>query len=156
MAGIAAILRALGRAVWRDLQSYHSLTGNNFFLFVLLLAQQLSASLFFALITGLLLLFPLSADPLAKIPPERLELWPLAKVERRALRVASMMLSPAAWITVAVVAKTSRVTAGLAFLALAACIQALTVGVRRVVARVPMWDLLRRIPKPPGRWGALV
>ena len=41
MVGIAAVLRALGRAVWRDLRSYNSLIGNNFFLFVLLLAQQL-------------------------------------------------------------------------------------------------------------------
>ena len=40
MAGIAAILRALGRAVWRDLRSYHSLTSNNFFLFVLLLVSE--------------------------------------------------------------------------------------------------------------------
>jgi hypothetical protein len=156
MAGIAAILKALGRAVWRDLHSYHSLTGNNFFLFVLLLAQQLSATYFFTLILGLLLLFPLSADPLAKIPPDRLELWPLEKGERMTLRVGSMLMSPAAWITVAVVAKTSRPTLGLALLALAALVQALGVLTTRLAARMPVVHLLRWIPRPPGRWGGLV
>jgi hypothetical protein len=156
MAGIAAVLRALGRAVWRDLRSYNSLVGNNFFLFVLLLAQQLSASLFFAMILGLLLLFPLSADPLAKAPPERLETWPLSKGGRVMLRLASLALSPAAWITVAVVAKTSSVAVGASFLALALFIQALTVLSSRLLARAPQLDLLRWIPRFPGRWGGLV
>ena len=120
MAGIAAVLRALGRVVWRDLRSYQSVTGNNFFLFVLLLAQQLSASVFFALILGLLLLFPLSADPLAKVPRERLESWPISRRGRIAVRLGSMALSPAAWITVAIVAKTSSIAIGAGFLALAA------------------------------------
>jgi len=156
MAGLAAILRALGRSVWRDLRSYNSLTGNNFFLFVLLLAQQLSATFFFALIAGLLLLFPLSADPLAKIPPERLELWPLTKRERVALRAGSILLSPAAWITVAVVAKTSRPALGLAFLGLAVAVQALGVLAGGLAARVPGWHVLRRLPRLPGRLGGLV
>jgi hypothetical protein len=142
--------------VWRDLESYQSLTGNNFFLFVLLLSQQLSASLFFGLILGLLLLFPLSADPLAKIPRERLELWPLSGPARVALRVASIGLSPAAWITVAVVVKTSRVTVALVFLGLAVCAQALSVTGSRLAARMPAWDLPRRVPSLPGRLGGLV
>src|SRR5581483_9748772 len=98
-----------GRVVWRDLRSYNSLTGNNFFLFVLLLAQQMSSAVFFALILGLLLLFPLSADPLAKVPPERLEAWPITRRGRVILRLGSMVLSPAAWITVYVVYKTSSI-----------------------------------------------
>ena len=156
MAGIAALLKALGRAVWRDLSSYNSLVGNNFFLFVLLLAQQLSASLFFALILGLLLLFPLSADPLAKVPAERLEAWPLSQGGRVVLRLASLALSPAAWITVALVVKTSSVAVGASFVALAACIQAATVLSTRLLARSPQWDVLRWIPRFPGRWGGLV
>jgi hypothetical protein len=156
MAGIAALLKALGRAVWRDLSSYNSLVGNNFFLFVLLLAQQLSASLFFALILGLLLLFPLSADPLAKVPPERLEAWPLSQGGRVVLRLASLALSPAAWITVALVVETSSVAVGASFVALAVCIQAATVLSTRLLARAPRWDVLRWIPRFPGRWGGLV
>ena len=156
MAGLAAILKALARTVWRDLRSYRSLTGNNFFLFVLLLAQQLEATFFFGLILGLLLLFPLSADPLAKIPRERLELWPLRKDRRILLRMGSMLLSPAAWITLAVVIKTSRLVFGLAFLGFAACVQALSVAAGRLAARVPAWDLLRHLPRPPGGLGGLI
>ena len=154
--GLAAILRALGRVVWRDLRSYNSLVGNNFFLFVLLLAQQLEASLFFALILGLLLLFPLSADPLAKVPPERLEAWPVARRGRVILRLGSMALSPAAWITVAVVAKTSSIVTGASFLALAVFAQTISVLGARLIARAPQWDLLRWIPRFPGQWGGLV
>jgi hypothetical protein len=154
--GVGGLLRALGRVVWRDLQSYNSLVGNNFFLFVLLVAQQLSASLFFALILGLLLLFPLSADPLAKVPRERLEAWPITRRGRVILRLGSLALSPAAWITVAIVAKTSSVATGGSFLGLAVCAQAAGVLGTRLIARAPAWDLLRWIPRFPGRWGGLV
>jgi len=154
--GVTAVLRAVGRVVWRDLRSYNSLTGNNFFLFVLLLAQQLTASLFFVLILGLLLLFPLSADPLAKVPSERLEAWPIDRRGRVILRLGSMLLSPAAWITIAIVAKTSSVATGAAFLALAVCAQTISVLSARLVARAPAWDLLRWIPRFPGQWGGLV
>ena len=69
MAGLRAILTALARAVWRDLRSLNSLAGNNFFLFiVLLLRYQPSSALFFVMILGILLLGPLSADPLRKSP----------------------------------------------------------------------------------------
>ena len=136
MAGIAGILKALWRAVRRDLHSYHSLTANNFFLFAMLVAyQQVESALFFGLVMGLLLLFPLAADPLAKIPPERMESWPLSDGGRVALRVASMALSPAAWITVALVAGTARPLLGGAFLLLAAGIHGLSVLGRRLAAR---------------------
>jgi hypothetical protein len=156
MVGTATVLRAMGRVVWRDLLSYNSLTGNNFFLFVLLLSQQLSSSLFFVLILGLLLLFPLSADPLAKVPPERLETWPIAPGGRVVLRLGAIALSPAAWITVAVVATTSSVATGGIFLALAASAQTISVLSARLIARAPQWDLLRWVPRFPGQWGRLV
>jgi hypothetical protein len=154
--GVAGLLRALWRVVWRDLRSYNSLVGNNFFLFVLLLAQQLEASLFFALILGLLLLFPLSADPLAKVPRERLEAWPIARRGRVLLRLGSMALSPAAWITLAIVAKTSSLATGGGFLALAVVAQTIGVLGTRLITRVPALDLLRWIPRFPGQWGGLV
>ncbi len=157
MAGLRAILKALGRAVRRDLHSYHSLTANNFFLFAVLVAyQQAQSALFFGLVLGLLLLFPLAADPLAKIPRERMEAWPLAERDRILLRLASMALSPAAWITVALVGATARPTLGVGFLLLAAAIHGLTVLARHVVERAPSWDLPRWVPKLPGRFGGLV
>jgi hypothetical protein len=116
----------------------------------------MSSAVFFALILGLLLLFPLSADPLAKVPPERLEAWPIHRRGRVALRLGSMALSPAAWITVYVVLKTSSVATGAGFLALALAAQTVSVLSTRLIARAPQWDLLRWIPRFPGRWGGLV
>jgi hypothetical protein len=157
MAGLGAILRALGRAVWRDLRTCHSITANNFFLFAVLVAyQQVESALFFTLVMGLLLLFPLSADPLSKVPRERLESWPLEARRRVALRLASIALSPAGWITVALVAKTARPLVGLGFLLLAVVIQSLTVLGARLAARAPGFDLRRRIPRLPGVLGSLI
>jgi hypothetical protein len=84
MAALLAILKALRRAVGRDLGTFESIKVNNLFLFVVLLAygalntglKPTSAYPFFVLL-GFLLLFPLSSDPLGKIPPARLGLWPL-------------------------------------------------------------------------------
>ena len=157
MAGIAGILSALWRAVRRDLRSYHSLTANNFFLFALLVSyQQVEIALFFALVMFLLLLFPLAADPLAKIPLERLESWPISDRGRILLRIASMALSPAAWITIALVAATARPRVGAGFLLLALAIHSLTVFTRRLAARAPQVSLSHWVPPLPGRWGGLV
>jgi len=70
VAGLRAILKALRRAVGRDLAS--SFKANNL-LFLGLLGS--SAEALFVLL-GFLLLFPLSSDPLGRIPPARLALWP--------------------------------------------------------------------------------
>src|SRR5215469_4338830 len=66
-----AILRALGRAVWRDLSTFRSLAGNNFALFAALLMMQPEAAQFFVLLLALLLLGPLSSDPLGRVPAVR-------------------------------------------------------------------------------------
>ena len=156
MAGIASVLRALGRAVWRDLRTLQSIMGNNFCLFVLLLMQQVESALFFLLILGLLLLFPLSADPLRKIPADRLMLWPLSPKQRLALRFTSVTLSPVAWITVGLLVKTQRLAVAVQFLAAAAIVQAL-------VALGGRWRRKRRasmfcagFPRPPGMLGGLI
>jgi hypothetical protein len=157
MAGTRAILKALWHAVRRDLHSYHSLTANNFFLFAMLVAyQQAQSALFFGLVMGLLLLFPLAADPLAKIPRERMEAWPLTEGGRVVLRVGSMGLSPAAWITVGLVFGTSHPVLGVAFLLLAAAIHGLTILARGLAARAPQWNVPRWVPRLPGRLGGLV
>jgi hypothetical protein len=147
----------LGRTVWRDLRSYNSLTGNNFFAFVLLVAyQQVESSYFFVLILGVLLLFPLSADPLAKVPRERMVLWPLSARERSMLRVASLALSPAAWITAGIVIKTARPAIGFGFLGFAVALHSVDLFLTRLVVRVPALDWLRWIPRFPGPLGGLV
>src|SRR4051794_22456118 len=96
MARPVTILKALGTAYRRDWTALQSLTGNNFFLLTLFLLQQ--AGIFVYLIMGLVLLFPLSTDPLRKIPASRLALWPLTRREHWILRVASPWINPITWI----------------------------------------------------------
>ena len=76
---VFAILKALSRAIKRDLATFESVKVNNFFLFVALLIYgalesgvRPSSAEPFLLFLGFLLLFPLSSDPLDKIPPQRL------------------------------------------------------------------------------------
>jgi hypothetical protein len=150
VAALRAILRALRRAVGRDLAG--SFRANNL-LFLGLLGSS-AAALFILL--GLLLLFPLSSDPLRRIPPARLALWPLSRSQRLGLRLASLALSPVVWIGVLILLKTKRPGLALAFCALALGMQgALALG-RYMAKRDPHWDLLGDIPQFPGRLGGLV
>src|SRR5437762_515491 len=55
------------------------------------------AGTFVYLIIGLVLLLPLSTDPLRKIPASRLALWPLERSERWLLRAASPWINPLTW-----------------------------------------------------------
>src|SRR3989442_15566445 len=96
MARAGAILRALALAYRRDQKSLESVAGNNFFLVSALLLQ--SAGGFIYLIIGVVLLFPLSTDPLRKIPASRLALWPLERREHWALRVVSPWINPLSWL----------------------------------------------------------
>ncbi len=72
MARLLTILKALTTALARDQKSIWSLTGNNFFITALILisvGKMLEAASVFALTIGLVVVFPLSTDPLRKIPP---------------------------------------------------------------------------------------
>lgn len=105
-----AILGALAAVVRRDLAGYSPVRTNNFFLFVALLiwgalvsgVAPVSSYPFLLLLTALLF-FPISSDPLEKIPKVRLGLWPLTRRDRLALRIAALALSPILWILVVVV-----------------------------------------------------
>jgi len=150
VAGLRAILKALRRAVGRDLAN--SVKANNL-LFLGLLGR--AAEGLFVLL-GFLLLLPLSADPLGKIPPARLALWPLSGWQRFGLRLASLALSPVAWIGAAILVKTKRPGTALAFCGLAIGMQCALVLGRRMAKRDRHWDLLRDLPRLPGRLGGLV
>ena len=95
MARPVAILKALALAYRRDWTAFQSLAGNNFFLITAFLLR--TAGTFVYLIMGLVVLFPLSTDPLRKIPPSRLALWPLERRERWILRLASPWINPLTW-----------------------------------------------------------
>jgi hypothetical protein len=99
MARLAAILKALWRAFQRGEKSFGSLAGNNFFLVAVLFLGKAGTFLF--LIMGLVILFPLSTDPLRKIPASRLALWPLERREQWALRAMSPWVNPMTWVIAA-------------------------------------------------------
>lgn len=153
---VHAILKALSRAMRRDLGSFAALKVNNFFLFVLFLTYSNvlyhlppHSAYPFLLMIGFLLLFPMSSDPLAKIPLVRLGLWPLAYSQRVTLRLASVAFSPVFWIALILLLLTARSLA-LAFVALAVAMQA-----AMVAAVSPRWHGGPRL-RIPGKLGLLI
>ncbi len=150
MARLAAILAALAKLSWRDLRRFNSLGTNNFFLFAMLIFAMQPANAFLPMVLGLILLFPLSADPLGKVPVDRLGNWPLSSGERLTLRGASLLMSPIAWITLGLMAWSIRSQAGSLdvgwrFLALGAGIALVTYLFTALPARIPQLNLMRLI-----------
>ena len=153
MARITAILKALGRALRRDQKTLQTVVGNNFFIVSLLLLQE--AGVFIYLIVGLVLLFPLSTDPLRKIPKSRLELWPLDSHERHLLRLLSPWVNPMTWAlaALAIWAARGRVSIGLWGLAAAVVFAGFLLS---ELPGGPGHGLLRRLPNFPGLLNQLV
>jgi hypothetical protein len=133
------------------------LAGNNFFLFAfLLIAFQPQSGEFFGVVAGLLLLFPLSTDPLAKIPPDRLQLWPLSPRDRLLLRAASIWFSPIPWVTLALLIWTAKPALAIAFLGAGIVFYGLGSVFSRLPERMPRWNLARYIPEFGGPLGGLI
>src|SRR5579872_3332273 len=153
MARLAAVLRALARAMGRDQKSFQSVVANNFFIVSALLLQQ--AGTFIYLIIGLVLLFPLSTDPLRKIPASRLALWPLETRERRLLRVVSPWVNPMTWIIagLALWAGRGKITVGLWALAAGLVIAGFVLSDLPLTPLDAVW---RRIPEFPGALNHLI
>jgi hypothetical protein len=156
MRPVNAILRALSRATRRDLGSFVALKVNNFFLFVLFLIYSNViyrlppySAYPFLLLVGFLLLFPMSSDPLAKVPAARFGLWPLNASQRLALRMASLAISPVFWIALILLLLT-KPSLALAFVALAIAMQA-----AMMAAGSPRWHGGVRL-RFPGKLGPLV
>ena len=164
MAGTRAILAAIGRAVGRDAGTFRSLFGNNFFFFIGLLGyasaeshMEPKGSYPFLLLLLIVLLFPLSSDPLDKVPPSRLALWPLTMQQRWTIRAASLALSPVLWLAIALVLfKRIRPGIAMAFLTALIVVQAIAMAARGIVSRLPRWNALKYVPPLPGRLGGLV
>ncbi|MCX6628718.1 MAG: hypothetical protein NTW28_13950 [Candidatus Solibacter sp.] len=135
MARAIAILRALALAYRRDWTAFQSLAGNSFFLITAFMLGK--AGTFVYLIMGLVVLFPLSTDPLRKIPPSRLALWPLNQRERWILRLLSPWINPLTW--------------GLAALAVWGAGRTLTVGLWAAIAGLfAAVFLISAVPLPSG------
>ncbi|HEY3827074.1 MAG TPA: hypothetical protein VGL82_21110 [Bryobacteraceae bacterium] len=103
MARLSTVLGALWTAIRRDASSMASFSGNNFFIVgaVLLFFGDPGAFVSLNAVIAVILFFPLSTDPLRKIPPTRLALWPLTGRERLWLRILSPWLNPITWVLAA-------------------------------------------------------
>jgi hypothetical protein len=100
------ILGALAKVTRRDRKSIFSFSTNNLFYvgIAFLFTGDPGAMVFFGVIIAVVLFFPLTGDPLRKIPPERLALWPLTRRERWVLRAASAWLNPIVWMLLVLLA----------------------------------------------------
>ncbi len=143
--------------MWRDLRTFSSISGNNLALFiVLVMYQQPQSIVFFVMVVAVLLLGPLSGDPLRKIPPERMAVWPLTLGQRVSLRLASLALSPVFWVAVPFL----FFAGGVSFAAL------MIGGALAIQLAIALWGHFRAgragsggirwMPKLPGRLGGLV
>ena len=157
LASILGVLKAVARASWRDFRSFQSISGQNLFVFLLFAAyQQLESAYFFFAILVLVLLFPLSADPMQKIPADRRLTWPLLKWEWAVIRLASLGLSPIAWIAALLNLTRVNWSISILFAVSAVTLQLTTHFVKRALAKGSKTNPLHWIPAPPGITGAIM
>jgi hypothetical protein len=159
---VLAIWQAVRRAVRRDLGTFQSIRLNHFFLFVALMIwgalvvhQPPRSAYPFLLLLGVLALIPVSSDPLDKIPPIRLEIWPLDSRDRFYLRLASLALSPVLWFAT-ILAMLGRFSTAVIFLVAAAGAQGLVVACQRLARGRSRGLAFGLAPPIPGRLGGLV
>jgi hypothetical protein len=161
VARLLAVFRLLIALVRRDLRSLSSLGLNNLFLCAVFLAQGSTSprhafwsTFLFQIVLFVPLLFSLSADALARIPPVRLALWPLSSAHRLAIHLLALALSPAFWLFGSIITLWGGLTPGVAFLALGLAIQ-LIVFLSTSFVR-PGVRFLLLPPTPPTRLGGLI
>jgi hypothetical protein len=156
MARLAAILGAVSRALRRDQKSIWSVVGNNFFIASAAVLQD--AGTFIYLTIGIVILFPLSTDPLRKIPASRFSLWPLDRRERWILRLASPWVNPMTWAIAALAfwAAHGKVTFGLWALAAGLVIAGFIVSSLPLASGRTGAGMWRRIPNFPGPLNHLI
>jgi hypothetical protein len=152
---ILGIFKAIGLANWRDVQSLRSIAGQNLFLFVIFVALQPESAEFFVAIFAVVMLVPLSADPMQKIPGERRATWPISNWQWGAIRLGSLALSPITWAALLLLVKVNwRISA--LVVAVAGTIQGIAYASRRVSFRLPAALGPARLPAPPGLVGAIM
>lgn len=161
MAALAAIVTALFRSAWRSLRGPGSLMGNNLFpVIALLMAEEPldrpSSTAVFYLVIGLLTAVPLANDMARRIPRDRIEPWPLRRVDRVLLSAVSLLLNPALFLAL-VFALLSRHAAVGAFLFITGAAAPLLVNAGRAMLPRRTWPSpLRLVPRFPGTLGGLV
>jgi hypothetical protein len=138
----------------REVQTFRSLAGQNFILFVIFVGLQPASAVFFLMILALILLFPLSSDPMQRIPVDRLATWPLLDWEWTAVRIGSIFLSPVAWFAIVLLFRANWRLA-LQIAAGGAAVQLIAYLGKRVGAKLPSAGL-HWLPAPPGWLGSIM
>jgi hypothetical protein len=148
----------LATIIQRELRQAAAVAGNHFLLVALLLFALSPRNLALLMVAGLIVLFPLSADPLRKIPAERLELWPLSRTEQVRIRIISVFLSPVVWVTIAAPLWGGKRYAGISMALILVAFA--SNGIFALWAQKPRqfkeFSLLHRLPSFPGPLGGLV
>ncbi|MBL8222869.1 MAG: hypothetical protein JNL62_26760 [Bryobacterales bacterium] len=103
MARLSIILQAAALAATRSARSFRHFSGNNLTYAAVTLVFFLDpgAAVFLLILAAIVLFLPSSSDPLAAIPRDRLQLWPLHPWQLRALRIVSPLLNPLTWLMLA-------------------------------------------------------
>jgi hypothetical protein len=146
-ARVRAVLKWLGRATKRSQQTF-SFKGNNIFLTAIVLMFMLDTALGGILIgiMAVIVVLPMSSDPLRAIPPSRNGLWPLEASERRLLRFLSPFLNPMTWVVLGLTVW-KRVSWGLVAFAGGVVVTGFFLSARSP-RRGNFWRTLPRFPSP--------
>jgi len=154
MTRVRAVIAALWIAIRRDARTIGSFTSNNFFLVSIIFLALKDPGAFVSLnfLIGMVLFFPLSTDPLRKIPRVRLAIWPLSAREHRLLRILSPWLNPVTWLLAALALRGS-VTVGLWALVAALFLIGFVVPSLPLGGTQSVW---RRLPDFPGPLNHLI
>jgi hypothetical protein len=148
-----AILKWLGRAAKRNRRSF-AFTGNNMHYTAIasLFMLDPAAAGILLLIMGVIVVLPLSSDPLRAIPRARMQIWPLENNERRLLRIVSPWLNPMTWIVVALLVW-KHVSMGIVALAAGVVVVGFLTSALTSGGGVSPW---RQAPKFPGSLNHLI
>jgi hypothetical protein len=143
-----AILKWLARAAKRK-RSTFSFTGSNMHYTAVASFFMLDPALagILLLVMGVIVILPLSSDPLRAIPRTRMRLWPLENSERRLLRILSPFLNPMTWIVVAL-ALWQRASPGIVALAAGIVVTGFVTSAIGNSGGFSPWRHLPRFPRP--------
>jgi hypothetical protein len=147
IARIRAVLKWLARSTKRNQKTF-SFRGNNIFCVAIAMAFMLDTALAGILIglMAVIVVLPMSSDPLRAIPPSRGALWPLEAGDRRLLRFLSPFLNPITWLVLGLVIW-KRVSWGLAAFAGGIVLTGFFLSAKSP-GRGTFWRSLPRFPSP--------
>jgi hypothetical protein len=146
-ARVRAILKWLARAAKRKSHTFR-FTGNNIHYTAIALLFMLDPAIagILLVLMGVIVLLPMSSDPLRAVPPSRGSLWPLEAGDRRLLRFLSPFLNPMTWLVLGL-AIWKRVSWGLVAFAAGIVATGFFLSARSP-GRGTFWRLLPRFPSP--------